>query len=281
MISPATEWLVAGAPIDISGGVLVGILNVTPDSFTDGGAFRHPGDAVAHGLTLVAEGASLVDVGGESTRPGAAPVDEDEELRRLLPAIEGLVAEGVALSVDTYKPAVARRALAEGVRVVNDVTGFSDEAMVEVAASSDCGVVAMHMRGTPADMAQAPPYEDVVAEVEGHLLESARRLMDAGVARERIALDPGIGFGKRAKDSLRLLAGLDRLAGHGFPVMIGTSRKGFIGRLIGSEDLLRRDQATAATTALGYALGARLFRAHDVALSRDALRVSAAIVADQ
>jgi len=271
----------AGEQVDLSNGVLIGVLNVTPDSFSDGGDFTNPARAISHGLTLTEAGAALVDVGGESTRPGAIPVSEDEELRRVLPSVEGLVDRGIAVSIDTHKPGVARRALAEGAIVLNDVTGFEDDEMVVVAASHNCGVVTMHMRGTPSDMAFAPAYDDVVGEVEEYLIMSAGRLVDAGVARERIAIDPGIGFGKRAEHSLALLGSLDRLASHGFPVMVGSSRKGFLGRLVGNDDTESRDLATATTTALAFVSGARLFRVHDVARSRDALKVAAAIVASQ
>lgn len=277
----AGSWTVAGRQLDVTEGLLVGVVNVTPDSFSDGGVFLSAEMAIAHGLALMDRGAALVDVGGESTRPGAIPVSEDEELRRLMPAVEGLVALGVPVSVDTYKPEVARRALNEGAVVINDVTGFTDPRMVEVAAESNCAVVTMHMQASPADMHIDPFYDDVVAEVEEFLLDSAARLAAAGVVRERIAIDPGIGFGKRADHSLLLLANLDRLASHGLPVMVGTSRKGFLGRLVGNDGTENRDAATAATTALAYASGARLFRVHDVARSRDALAVAAAIVANQ
>lgn len=277
----ASTWAVAGRRINVTEGLLVGVLNVTPDSFSDGGAFRSTDDAIAHGRDLIDEGAGVVDVGAESTRPGAAPVPEEEELRRLLPTIEGLVAAGVLVSADTRKPEVARRALAEGAVIVNDVTGFADPRMIELAASSDCGIVTMHMQGSPADMHVDPQYDDVVTEVEEFLLQSASRLVAAGVGEDRIAIDPGIGFGKRAEHSLILLAHLDRLASHGFPLMVGASRKGFLGRLVGSEDIESRDLGTAVTTALAYASGARLFRVHDVARSRDALAIAAAIVANQ
>ncbi len=277
----ADTWAVAGKPTDVTDGILIGVLNVTPDSFSDGGAFMDTEGAIAHGRTLIDHGAALVDVGGESTRPGATPVPEAEELRRLLPVIEGLVAAGVQVSVDTCKPNVARLALAEGAVVVNDVTGFTDPRMVEVAASSDCAVVTMHMQGSPADMHIDPMYDDVVAEVEESLLQSADRLVAAGIREDRIALDPGLGFGKRAEHSLTLLANIDRLASHGFPVMVGASRKGFLGRLVGNDHAADRDAATAVTTALAFAGGARLFRVHDVARSRDALAIAAAIVANQ
>lgn len=281
MIETAATWSISGEVLDVSAGLLVGVLNVTPDSFSDGGLYSEPAAAVAHGLEMVAQGAAIIDVGAESTRPGAQPVAESEELRRLMPVVDGLAAEGITISVDTYKPAVASRALGAGAAVINDVTGFTDVAMVEAVAASDCGLVLTHMQGTPIDMHVDPRYEDVVAEIEQYLVAGVDRLERAGVSRRRIAIDPGIGFGKRAWHSLALLANLDRLAGHDVPVMIGTSRKGFLSTVTGDESLEGRDVATATTTALAYAAGARLFRVHDVAKSRDALAVAGAIVAIQ
>jgi dihydropteroate synthase len=267
--------------LEISSGLLVGVLNVTPDSFSDGGEYSEPAAAIARGLEMARQGAAIVDVGGESTRPGARPVSESEELRRLMPVVEGLAAEGIPVSVDTYKPAVADKALDAGAVVVNDVTGFRDDAMLEVVAAADCGVVLMHMRGTPTDMHVDPRYDDVVTEVESYLVAGAGRLEQAGVSRRRIAIDPGIGFGKRAGHSLALLNKLDRLAGHDLAVMVGTSRKGLLSTVTSDESREGRDLATAVTTALAYTSGARLFRVHDVAESRDALAVAAAIVASQ
>lgn len=259
----------------------MGVLNVTPDSFSDGGSYTDHDAAIARGKEMALEGAALVDVGGESTRPGAQPVDETEELRRVMPAVKGLVNAGVSVSVDTYKPGVARAAVAAGAVVVNDVTGFRDDAMVEAVAATDCGVVVMHMRGTPVDMQVDPRYDDVVGEVEAYLLEQVARLTAAGVDRQRIVIDPGIGFGKTAAHNLALLANVDRFAGHGLPVMVGTSRKRFLAELIGDDGWQRRDGATATTSALAFARGARLFRVHDVVRSRDALRVAGAIVRNQ
>ncbi|MGB8360088.1 MAG: dihydropteroate synthase, partial [Acidimicrobiia bacterium] len=215
----------------------------------------------------------------ESTRPGATPVAEAEELRRVLPVVEGLVAEGVRVSIDTYKPVVAKAALAAGACVVNDVTGFRDPRMVEAVTSSDCGVVAMHMLGTPIDRHVDPAYRDVVAEVEEALLSSTRRIEASGVASERIVIDPGIGFGKRSHHSMALLTGIGRLSAHGYPVMVGVSRKGFLARTTRDATEAGRDQATAVLNALAYVSGARLFRVHDVARSQAALNLAAAIVA--
>jgi dihydropteroate synthase len=281
LIAPPSIWSISGEELEITNGVLVGVLNVTPDSFSDGGEFTNPKVAISHGLEMVEMGAGIVDVGGESTRPGAFPVAEDEELRRVIPVVEGLAASGVRVSIDTYKPGVARSALDGGAVIVNDVTGFELDAMIDVVVESDCGVVAIHMQGSPADMHIDPRYDDVVAEVEAYLLGSIDRLEQAGVDRARIAIDPGIGFGKRARHSLALLGNLDRLARHGVPVMVGTSRKGFLGKVTGDETREGKDRATAVTTALAYARGVRLFRVHDVAKSRDALAVAGAIVAHQ
>ncbi|HEX6302064.1 MAG TPA: dihydropteroate synthase [Acidimicrobiia bacterium] len=281
MTEPASVWSISGEELDLTSGVLVGVLNVTPDSFSNGGEFLDPKAAFGQGLEMVEMGAEIVDVGGESTRPGARPIAESEELRRMMPVVESLVAARARVSIDTYKPGVARSALLAGAVIVNDVTGFRDEAMIEVVAESDCGLVAMHMQGTPMDMHLDPKYDDVVVEVEAHLLECIDRLEQAGVDRARIAIDPGIGFGKRARHSLALLANLDRLARHGVPVMVGTSRKGFLAKVTGDETRAGQDRATAITTALAYTLGARVFRVHDVAKSRDALAVAGAIVASQ
>jgi len=278
-VKPAVSWAVSGEMLDVSAGGLIGILNVTPDSFTDGGDFLDSRSAVRHGVEMSAAGAVIVDVGGESTRPGATPVAEEEELRRVLPVVEGLVAEGVRVSIDTYKPVVATAALAAGACVVNDVTGFRDPRMIEAVAPSDCGVVAMHMLGTPVERHVDPEYRDVVAEVEGALLSGASRIEASGVASERIVIDPGIGFGKRAHHSMALLGGVGRLSGHGYPVMVGVSRKGFLARTTGDPTEAGRDQATAVLNALAYASGARLFRVHDVARSQAALNLAAAIVA--
>jgi dihydropteroate synthase len=280
-LNPAPTWSIGDGDVDLTPGVLVGVVNVTPDSFSDGGEHLDPTVAIQRGLELVAQGATLVDVGGESTRPGARAVDLDTEMQRIMPVVEGLVAAGVRVSVDTYKPEVGRRALGAGAVVLNDVTGFRDDAMVELAAESDCGLVVMHMRGTPLEMHLDPRYDDVVGEVEQELLERVDVLESAGVDRDRVAIDPGLGFGKRARHSLNLLRHVDRLAGHGLPVMIGASRKGFVARIVGDVSRDARDETTAVITALSYTSGARLFRVHDVARSWRALRVAGAIVADQ
>jgi dihydropteroate synthase len=259
--------------------VLIGILNVTPDSFSDGGEWNEPRRAVEHGLSMVAAGATVIDVGGESTRPGAAPVSLDEEASRAIPVVRELVDGGVVVSIDTYKADMARLAIQAGASIVNDVTGFGDREMIEAVAGNDVGVVVMHGRGQALD--DRPPDDDPVSEVADFLRRRTASLIDVGVDRERIAIDPGLGFAKRHEQSLALVAGVDRLAQMGFPVMVGASRKGFLTGLAGALGREARDSVTAAITALTFTRGASLFRVHDVARSRDALRLAGAIVASQ
>jgi len=259
----------------------MGVLNVTPDSFSDGGLHLTKADAVAAGREMVEQGADIVDVGGESTRPGARPVSAEEELRRVVPVIDALAADDVVISVDTSKPVVARAALEAGAEIVNDITAAASGQMAEVLAEWKAGVILMHMQGTPRTMQLDPVYEDVVGEVGAFLADQARRVIRAGVDPTSVAIDPGIGFGKTVKHNLELIDGLGKLAGLGFPVVLGASRKSFLGRLTGIEDLQARDKATAVTTALGFERGARVFRVHDVASSRAALRLADAIVNPQ
>lgn len=259
----------------------MGVLNVTPDSFSDGGLHFEERDALETADTMAARGADLVDVGGESTRPGAQPVDAAEEIRRVVPVIARLAESGVAVSVDTSKPSVASAAIAAGASVINDVTGASSPGMIELMADSGAGVVIMHMQGTPRDMQVNPTYGDVVVEVAAWLSERAGTLIDGGVYRQSIAIDPGIGFGKTISHNLELLSRLGEIVDLGFPVVLGTSRKSFLGKLTGIEDPSRRDEVTAITTAMGFERGARIFRVHDVARSRAALDVAAAIVTPQ
>ena len=262
----------------MSRGVILGVLNVTPDSFSDGGLHLDKGDAVAAGRAMVEQGANLVDVGGESTRPGASPVSAEEERHRILPVIEALVADGVLVSVDTSKPDVARAALEEGAEVVNDVTAATSDQMAEVIAESGAGVILMHMKGTPRTMQREPVYADVVGEVGAFLSDRAQGVIASGVDPASIVVDPGIGFGKTVAHNLALFEGIGKLAEVGFPVALGASRKSFLGKVTGIDDPAGRDGATAVTTALGFERGARVFRVHDVASSRAALRVAAAIV---
>jgi dihydropteroate synthase len=260
---------------------IMGVINVTPDSFSDGGRYLDSGLAVAHGIRLHAEGASILDVGGESTRPGAEPVQEDEELSRVLPVIEGLrEAVGDAqISVDTSKSAVAAAALAAGATLVNDVTAFrGDPEMAGVVAAHQVDCCLMHMLGEPRTMQKNPRYDDVVGEVKAFLRERIAFAVAAGVSERRIMIDPGIGFGKTMAHNLELLARVDELVEVGRPVVIGASRKSFLGRLTGRADTDDRLAGTIASCVLAYERGARVFRVHDVAAVDDALKVTAATV---
>jgi dihydropteroate synthase len=260
-------------------GVIMGVINVTPDSFSDGGNFTAVSAAVDHGLRLVDEGAEILDIGGESTRPGAAPVTAEEELRRVLPVIEGLAAKtGAALSIDTSKASVARAAVAAGAEIINDVTALQgDDDMARVAAESACAVVLMHMRGTPRTMQQDPHYDDVVAEVSAHLAQRVDAARAAGIVADRIAIDPGIGFGKTVEHNLQLIAGLGRFAALGHPVLLGVSRKSFLATAAQCPNVEDRDVPTAVLTAEGYRLGARIFRVHAVQPNVQALRLAEAL----
>lgn len=261
---------------------LMGVLNVTPDSFSDGGEFLDAKRAIARGLEMVEQGADLVDVGGESTRPGAESVHEADELRRVLPVVRALVEAGVPVSIDTSKPGVASEALAAGAVVLNDVTGLRDPAMRSVAARSVCTVCAMHMRGDPRTMQSQTVYGDVVREVREALLQAAAACEADGIDRERIWLDPGLGFSKNVAQNLELLRRLPELVDTGYPVLVGASRKSFIGKVLGTESdplgVENRVEGTLAAHVLAQAHGARILRAHDVLEARRALDVAAAIV---
>jgi dihydropteroate synthase len=258
--------------------IVMGIVNVTPDSFWDGGRLVDSESAIAHGLALTARGADWLDVGGESTRPGSAPVSEDEERARVLPVIEGLAKRTeIPLSIDTRRARVAEAALAAGARIVNAVAGLRDLELATVCAVHGATLVLNHMRGEPATMQRAPVYRDVVREVRDELLAEADRAERAGVAREHIWIDPGIGFGKHAlRHNLPLLAELGVLVATGYPVLVGASRKSFVGALTGASVSDRLPGSLAAATAAVLA-GARGVRAHDVAETRQAVDVAAAI----
>jgi dihydropteroate synthase len=259
---------------------IMGVLNVTPDSFSDGGEWFDSGAAVERGRVLVAEGADIVDVGGESTRPRANPVAEAEELRRVVPAVEALGGLGAQISVDTMKPAVASAAIAAGATYVNDVTAFRhDPAMARLVAEHGCDCCLMHMLGEPRTMQDDPRYDDVVDDVKAFLTERAAFAVREGIAESRIQVDPGIGFGKTVAHNLELLRRLDEIVALGFPVVIGTSRKSFLGRLTGREDPHERVAATVATCVMALERGAAVFRVHDVAATADALAVTAATLA--
>ena len=253
--------------------LLMGVVNVTPDSFSDGGRYFDGAAALEHARRLLAEGADLIDVGGESTRPGAAAVDEAEEMRRVLPLIEALAAEGGArISIDTSKPAVAAAAVRAGATLINDVTGLAERAMVEVARGLGAGVVIMHMRGTPRTMAAETHYTDVVPEVKAFLRERARMARSAGIGE--VIIDPGIGFAKTAAQSFELLGRLRELVELGYPVLIGPSRKSFLGTLAGMERVEDRLEGTLAAVVAGVLNGASIVRVHDVAACRKACLVA-------
>jgi dihydropteroate synthase len=261
--------------------LVMGIVNVTPDSFSDGGQFLDPERAAAHALELIAEGADLLDIGGESTRPGATPVSEAEELRRVMPVFEQLAGKVVVpLSIDTMKPAVARAALAAGASIINDVgANRPDTHMWRLAAETGAAYVVMHMQGTPETMQQHPTYRDVVGEVDAFLRERLRQLTAFGVPQEQIILDVGIGFGKTVEHNLQLLAHLRRFTLAQRPVLLGVSRKGFIGQVTGAVPASVRLPGSLACACWGAGAGVNIVRVHDVASTRQALRITEAILA--
>lgn len=257
--------------------LVMGILNVTPDSFSDGGLYSDTRAAIDRAREMLGAGADFVDVGGESTRPGSAETDLDEEIRRTLPVVEPLSREAVCVSIDTRHHEVAAAACSAGASIINDVSGFRDPAMVAVAAGSDAGLIAMHMLGEPGTMQDAPHYDDVVSEVSAFLLERAHHLESAGVARERIAIDPGIGFGKTTEHNLELLHRLPEIAALGYPVVIGASRKRFIGALTGQDVPAERIEGSIAAAVWAATHGASVVRVHDVLETVRALKVASAI----
>ena len=261
--------------------LVMGVVNVTPDSFSDGGRYVDRDAAVAHGLALAEEGADLLDVGGESTRPGATGVDQATELARVLPVVERLAAATeVPLSIDTRKAAVARAALGAGARMVNDVSaGRDDPEVLAAAAEAKAALVLMHMRGTPATMQDDPRYDDVVGEVEAFLAERCAAAEAAGVAPDALVVDPGVGFGKRDPHNYALLAALPRLTRLGRPLMVGTSRKGFIGRALGGLGVDQREEGTAATVTWAVERGARIVRVHQVRAMVRVVRMTEALLA--
>lgn len=271
------RWSLGGRSIEIEKPVLLGIVNVTPDSFSDGGVSYSLDRGIARGVEVLEHGADVVDIGGESTRPGAAPVELDEELRRVMPVIEGVLAAkpDALISVDTVKAGVAKRALDAGAVIVNDVSGLRlDAAMGDVCARAECGVILMHSRGSVAEMAsyaQATYGSDVVGDVIRELGESVERARAAGVDRLSIVVDPGFGFSKASEHSLAVLRELDRVCGMGFPVMVGLSRKRMIGELTGVANAADRDPGSVGVAVMALMRGARVFRVHEVRAHRQAL----------
>ncbi len=265
--------------------LVMGVVNVTPDSFSDGGRWLDAATAVRHGVDLVADGADLVDVGGESTRPGALRIDADEEARRVLPVIEGLVAEGIRVSVDTMRAATARRALEAGATIINDVSGGrADPAMMALAAEVGSPVVLMHWREHSATMQNHTHYDDLVADIRAELGQQVDAALAAGVDPSRIIVDPGLGFSKTGDQNWTVLAHLDAFVAMGHPLLVAASRKGFLGELLADADGPRpaahRDDATAAVTTLAAAAGAWCVRVHDARSSADAVRVVARLGAE-
>ena len=279
-LPPGPGYLLGGrCRIELDRPRLMGVLNVTPDSFSDGGRFLAVEAALAQARNMVRDGADLIDVGGESTRPGAPAVSEQQELERVLPVIEALHRElPIPLSIDTTKSAVAAAAIAAGAAFVNDVSGLTfDPAMVATVAASEAGVFVMHTRGRPETMQADTRYADLVGEVHAGLRRSINIAVAAGVAPERIAVDPGIGFGKDLAGNLELLRRLGDFADLGRPILLGTSRKSFIGRVLGQDEPLARQAGTLATVALGVAAGALLFRVHEVGPAREAALMAWAV----
>jgi len=276
------RWQCGERTLDLARhGVVMGILNVTPDSFSDGGKFDRREAAVAHALKMVEAGAGIIDVGGESTRPGAGAVDETEELERVIPVIEAICREKaeVVISIDTAKAAVAEAACEAGAAIVNDVTGLNgDPRMAAVVAKTGAGVVIMHMQGTPRTMQRDPHYGDVVVEVREFFERQLEIALAAGIREEAIAFDPGIGFGKTVDHNLALIRDLDALTVSGRPLLLGVSRKSFIGKLLGTDAMEPRTSATVAITSMAREQGVRIHRVHDVAENVAALRTTEALL---
>jgi dihydropteroate synthase len=261
-----------------AGPLIMGVLNVTPDSFSDGGEFLDIASAVEHGLQMAADGAAIIDVGGESTRPGAELVPPDEQIKRVGPVIKALREKtDVPISIDAKDVEVARAALDAGASIINDITALSDERMAELAGERGVPVILMHMLGTPATMQGEPKYQDVVAEVLEYLLARANRAERHGATKENIFIDPGIGFGKTLQHNLSLLKNIDKFVASGYRVLVGTSRKSFIGKITGQKDPAKRIFGTAATVALCAAAGVSILRVHDVAQMADVIKVTKAI----
>jgi len=271
------KFLCGRFQLDLSKPRVMGIVNVTPDSFSDGGKFNTTDKAVVHAMQLIEQGADILDIGGESTRPGATPVPLDEELKRVIPVIKALEKAGVPLSIDTYKPEVMRAAIDAGVDIVNDVCALQEPNALEIVAASQVGVCLMHMQGRPQTMQADPQYQDVVAEVTSFLAARLKAAEQVGIACERIVLDPGFGFGKRTEHNLTLLNQLSSLQSLGLPLLIGLSRKSVLGKIVGSE-LDERIHASIAASVVSVMKGANIVRVHDVKPTVDALKIVSAVM---
>ena len=273
-----TQFLCGKFQLDLIRPQVMGIVNVTPDSFSDGGKYSSVDLAVEHALQLIAEGADILDIGGESTRPGAEPVGLEEELRRVVPVIEALgKVTTVPLSIDTYKPEVMRAAIQAGADIVNDICALREEGALEIVANSNAGVCLMHMQGIPQTMQINPQYGDVVAEVKQFLADRVEACLAHGIASERIMLDPGFGFGKTTAHNVALIQHLDRFLALGFPLLVGLSRKSVLGRIAGGDEQQRLHAGLAASV-ISVMKGAKIVRVHDVKATVDALKVVAAII---
>jgi len=273
-----TQFLCGKFQLDLIRPQVMGIVNVTPDSFSDGGKYTSVDLAVEHALQLIAEGADILDIGGESTRPGADPVGLEEELRRVVPVIEALSkVTTVPLSIDTYKPEVMRAAIQAGADIVNDICALREEGALEIVANSNAGVCLMHMQGIPQTMQINPQYGDVVAEVKQFLADRVEACLAHGIARERILLDPGFGFGKTTAHNVALIQHLDSFVELGFPLLVGLSRKSVLGRIAGGDELQRLHAGLAASV-ISVMKGANIVRVHDVKATVDALKVVAAVM---
>ena len=281
-LMPIRQWKLARRSLPYGERTLVmGVLNVTPDSFSDGGEFLSPERAVAHAEQMIAEGADIIDIGGESTRPGSAFVSEAEELQRVIPVIERLAAKTSApISIDTTKSSVARAAIAAGAEIINDISALRfDPLIADESAKAKAGLVLMHSRHTPKTMQQLPPVDDIISEVIGELRKSVAVAKERGVARDSIAIDPGIGFGKTLEQNVELIAKLDQLANEfaEFPIMIGTSRKSFIGKLLDNSPADERLHGTIASVVASILKGAHIVRVHDVKAAVEAIKVADAV----
>ncbi len=271
-------WRCGSHELELDRTLVMGVLNVTPDSFSDGGQFDDPMIAVPHAVMMCREGAAIIDIGGESTRPGADVISSDAEIDRVMPTVQRVIErESCPVSIDTRNVDVARAAVGAGAEIINDVSGFRDPAMVDLAASCDAGLVIMHMLGEPGTMQDEPRYDDVVGEIMDFLADRAEALMAEGVDRARICIDPGIGFGKTLEHNLEILRALRRLAELGFPVLVGVSRKSVIGAITGVDDPLRRVEGSLGAAVWAALNGADVLRVHDVRETVQAVRVAEAI----
>lgn len=266
------KWLCAGRQLDLSEPLIMGIVNVTPDSFSDGGRYAGTPEAIAHGLELLEQGADILDIGGESTRPGAAEVTEQEELERVIPVVEALAKTGAVISVDTSKAGVIREAVKAGAHIINDVRALQEPGALEAAAQTNAGICLMHMQGTPATMQKNIAYSDLLQEVERFLLDRAQCAQSAGIARERICLDYGFGFGKTVDQNFELLANTDYFARLPYPILVGLSRKSSLGAVVG-RDVSDRLIASVTGALIAAQRGAGIVRVHDVAATRDAFKI--------